>query len=321
MKDGATLEFTAEGTYTEAITLTGEGYNRQGALSLANVTSLRGGADQVRVNNVILAGNTTINTSTKRLDFDGTLSAAGFALTKIGSSQVTYEGGGTTNLGDLYVKQGDFTFGGGANALGNASNTIYINSNATLRFYNVAAVSKGITLRGGNWIRDGSSNATTFRVAGGGLRIEAGASALTHTATSQVIHLDVINRAVGATLNITNTSSPVVAFTTSTLNTNGIIGGYATWGGNTWAVSGASGTDITISGLSSFQTNSFTVAANNVDITSSQGPAANFTINSLRFNTAAGVTLTLQGSNVISSGGILVTSTVAGNATRITGGT
>ncbi|WP_009962450.1 beta strand repeat-containing protein [Verrucomicrobium spinosum] len=321
VKDGATLEFTAEGTYTEAITLTGEGYNRQGALSLANVTSLRGGADQVRVNNVILAGNTTINTSTKRLDFDGTLSAAGFALTKIGSSQVTYEGGGTTNLGDLYVKQGDFTFGGGANALGNASNTIYINSNATLRFYNVAAVSKGITLRGGNWIRDGSSNATTFRVAGGGLRIEAGASALTHTATSQVIHLDVINRAVGATLNITNTSSPVVAFTTSTLNTNGIIGGYATWGGNTWAVSGASGTDITISGLSSFQTNSFTVAANNVDITSSQGPAANFTINSLRFNTAAGVTLTLQGSNVISSGGILVTSTVAGNATRITGGT
>lgn len=320
VKSGATIEFAAEGMYYEFISIEGEGLNRQGALTLANVPALRGGADQVRVMNLVLTGDATINNASKRLDLDGSLQGNGHALTKIGSSQVTYEGGQTTNLGDIFVKQGDFTFGGGTGALGDSTKTVYVNSGATLRFYNVASPSKSITLRGGTWVRDGSSNTNVFRVTNG-LKLEAGASAIAHQNTNQVIHLETIQRSAGATLNVTNSSAAPI--TTDSLNSNGIIGGYLTWGGNTWAVSGDSGSDITISGLASgsYQVNNFGSASNNVDLTSSQSPAADFTVNTLRFNAAAAVTLTLQGVNTVSSGGILITSAVAGNASKITGGT
>ncbi|WP_038159950.1 autotransporter-associated beta strand repeat-containing protein [Verrucomicrobium sp. BvORR106] len=323
VKSGATIEFAAEGVYNEFISIEGEGVNRQGALALANVATLRGGADQVRVMNLVLTGDATINNASKRLDLDGSLQGNGHALTKIGSSQVTYEGGQTTNLGDIFVKQGDFTFGGGTGALGDSTKTVYVNSGATFRFYNVSSPSKNITLRGGTWVRDGSGNQVTpnvFRVTNG-LKLEAGASAIAHQNTNQVIHLETIQRSAGATLNITNSSAAPI--TTDSLNSNGIIGGYLTWGGNTWAVSGESGSDITISGLASgsYQVNNFGSASNNVDVTSSQSPAAGFTVNTLRFNAAAAVTLTLQGTNTVSSGGILITSAVAGNASKITGGT
>ena len=54
-------------------------------------------------------------------------------------------------------------------------------------------------------------------------------------------------------------------------------------------------------------------------MTTSDTPAA-FTTNSLRFNSSAGA-LALTGTNVITSGGVLVTPNVGSNVTTISGGT
>jgi autotransporter-associated beta strand protein len=118
--------------------------------------------------------------------------------------------------------------------------------------------------------------------------------------------------------------------TTKTANSNGIIGGYATVDGSTWAVSAGTGAAAgPISGLpaSSYTTTATagTTASNysnaNIDVTTSVTPTAAIAPNSLRFNTAAVSTLTLTGANTISSGGILVTANVGNNLTTITGGT
>jgi len=324
VSSGATLEIIGEGQYDETISMGGEGVSRLGALVLADVPTLRGGADQVRVMNLTLTGNTTINTNNKRLDLDSVLNANGFAITKIGSAQTTYEGGQTTNLGNLFVKQGDFTFGGGAGALGNSASTIYVNSGATMQFFNVGALGKAITLRGGQWTRGGSLTnlpyGNEFTVTGG-LKLEAGNSQLTHSATSQVVHLGTLRRDKGATFNViysaTTNSSP---FTTSTTNTNGIIGGYMTYGGTTWASSGDSGTNIAITGLSAYETSAASTdwtAMENVSLGVNASGVDTRTINSLRLTAASTVTIGTGNTLTLGTGGLLVTGT---GATTITGG-
>lgn len=103
-------------------------------------------------------------------------------------------------------------------------------------------------------------------------------------------------------------------------NTNGILGnfingfnGKVVIGGTNWGAK--SGTDLVA--YNSYSVNTF-AAGQNSDITSNQSPAA-FTTNSLRFNTP-NTTLTLTGTNTISSGGILNTPNVGATTTLITGG-
>lgn len=105
--------------------------------------------------------------------------------------------------------------------------------------------------------------------------------------------------------------------TTTDLNTNSILGGYATFGaagitahqGTTWAV--ANGGATAISGLVTYTAStgaSNFVAAANYDAVindTETGP-----VNTLRFNTFAPITLTLSGASTLTSGGILVTPSV-----------
>ena len=55
-------------------------------------------------------------------------------------------------------------------------------------------------------------------------------------------------------------------------------------------------------------------------MTVSSAPGASSTTKDLRFNNAGAFTVTLSGTNIINTGGILVGSTVAGNVSTITGG-
>lgn len=106
---------------------------------------------------------------------------------------------------------------------------------------------------------------------------------------------------------------------TSTANTNGILGGWATFGDSSWAVAnGASA----ITGLADASYVSDTwAAANNTDVTLlGADPAAASTTNTLRFNALGAKTLTLSGINTITTGGIMVTSAVGANLTTIAGG-
>ena len=196
--------------------------------------------------------------------------------------------------------------------------------------------SGGTTANGGVLQLTGSLNPVTSLTVGGGafsyantasnatqtvnnLTVNAGASAVNSTVSSGTLNLGAIARNVGGTVDFTTTGT----VTTTTANsTNGILGGYATSGGTTWAVSGSSGTSA-ITGLAAGSYVSDTWASgNNTTVTAGSNAADNnATTNSLRFNSSAADTVTLSGANVISSGGILVTSNVGSNLSTISGGT
>ena len=123
----------------------------------------------------------------------------------------------------------------------------------------------------------------------------------------------------GGLLNIANLPAGGTLTTTSS-NTNGILGGYLTVNDTNWAA--ASGG--TIGALAIYATNNYTAAGNNVDVTNgSLGPTGSATtVNSLRFNTPSAGNLALGGSSLLTlaSGGILVTPNVGNNSLGISGG-
>lgn len=339
---GATLDLSAGGTNAfqdERVSLAGHGVGFLGAVMKNSGLS----GDNFRLNQVTLTNHTTINMNV-RYDFDSVFQANGFSVTKIGSDQLPFEGGtNTQNIGNVYIKQGAVNFSSssdmGYSNSATFGNTVYANSGTGLLFWTKNTDEKRITLNGGYMQRNGSVYTQSLNqtvTVTGGLELNAGNSDIRHGQTSLVFALGSINRHVGATLNVANTSAlvpdgatptgnPVLATTTSA-NENDIIGGYLTYGGNTWAVnSGATlvnGTANVIVGLAEAQyaTNVFSSASSNVNVTSSVSALSDFTVNSLRFHNSGAKTLTLSGTNTVASGGILVTPGVGAFTTEITGG-
>ena len=147
--------------------------------------------------------------------------------------------------------------------------------------------------------------------------LNAGAPMLTAT-TGNTLDLAVLTRNVGGTIDI----NTVGTIKTKTANTaTSILGGWATAAGVDWAVSAGDGTTSgAISALGSYTDDTWAVG-NNTTVTASSSPSSGSTTNSVRFNAAGAYTLTLAGINTITSGGILVTSNVGNNLSKITGGT
>jgi autotransporter-associated beta strand protein len=127
------------------------------------------------------------------------------------------------------------------------------------------------------------------------------------------------------------TPANIAHISTSTLNCNptglkqSILGGYATFGGNTWAVSNNTAGTWNIYGLGSYST-TFT-ANQDVDApvnTSTINPSGSgLTINSLRFNKSTNPsTVSISSGKIltVATGGILETSTVGTRAVTISGG-
>jgi autotransporter-associated beta strand protein len=112
------------------------------------------------------------------------------------------------------------------------------------------------------------------------------------------------------------------AFTTTSGNVNGIMGGYLTVNGWTdWAANDGAGNVVPFSSVSSYNTDKYSQPTNNVDVTVlSKAPSSSVTINSLRFNTTPAGTLALGGTVTVTSGGILVTPTLGTAAVTISGG-
>ena len=132
-----------------------------------------------------------------------------------------------------------------------------------------------------------------------------------------------INRSVGGTLDysIGGTSTGGKTITTTTINANGILGGWATWAGSGWAVGSPSGSATAVSAYSAYtiSTDPTTWApTNNVSLSGSTSPDVGdgTNINSLRLTAAS--TVTLDGTLTLTSGGLLVSGT---DPTVITGGT
>ena len=136
-----------------------------------------------------------------------------------------------------------------------------------------------------------------------------GASTLTITSGT-------IGRSVGGTLDFTPPVSGSISFTSTPTLTGGIIGGWATVTGTDWAtVSGGN-----VVALPSYTSDTW-AGGNNTTVTVNDTPASGSTTNSLRFaSTTTGDLVTLSGTNVITTGGILVSSAFTAAGT-IAGGT
>ena len=132
-----------------------------------------------------------------------------------------------------------------------------------------------------------------------------------------------INRNVGGTVDYSTggTSTGGKTITTTTVNVNGILGGWATWAGSGWAVGSPSGSATAVSAYSAYTISADPTTwapANNVSLSGSTSPdvADGANINSLRLTAAS--TVTLDGTLTLTSGGLFVSGT---DPTVITGGT
>ena len=124
----------------------------------------------------------------------------------------------------------------------------------------------------------------------------------------------------GGTADFSGTGT-INTLTANTGTSTSILGGWATFGnGANWAASAGTGTAAgNITALASYTANTW-AAGNNTDMTTA-GTVTNLATNSVRFNTATPVTVTVSGTDTINTGGILVTPTATAAATIFTGGT
>ena len=239
--------------------------------------------------------------------FTGNLTLVGAALNVRNTNSYT---GTTTVTGGSALKI-DFSQGAASTSnLINASSPLVLADNSTLTVTGSA----------------GLNNSQAF----GGLTLNPGAAAAAATIGTGgkvLVNLGGITRNAGGTLNLTQPSGTISGtngFVTASANdTYGLISGL-TVGGSDWATN--TGTNIVALAAGSY-TASHNVAtwAANQNITNTAAYTgtldSDLTIGSLRFNKAAASTVNLGGSTLTAADGILVTTTVAGYASAITGGT
>lgn len=250
-----------------------------------------------------------------------------------GTANLTFDGGSFTNAVATGNGVSRVVFSlGGANTF---SGSTTVTGGAALRLdYAVNTGSKlddasALIFAGGSLSLNGNTGANILEVVGS-TTIASGANSIYNGpngsgGTFNKVQLGAITRSTGAnssgTFDISNTAG--VASTT-TASTNGIIGGWATVGGNSWAVGSADGvthTNITNTSGLTRSNSGLWGATENVNATNAAGSTesniGNKTVNALRVANA-NVTLNFAGSSTlqITSGGIIAANT----GQSITGG-
>lgn len=330
---GGTVVLAGTGIYTGATTVT----SGSGTLDIAS---------QFAVQNSTLTPGTATDVT-----FDSSVTNNAFTVSSLANQNLTLNNtagaGINLTIGNVYINAGT-TYSGVLSGSGGLTQNGYRN---TLTLTGSNTYSGTTTVSGGTLNLGGAGAAGSIGVGGfggplvlggidnggilaytqtgtvsqsfNGTTIAPGMDAITESTATQTLNLGAITGTPGGTVDI---SSVGTVTTTNTTNVNGILGGYATYGGRvTWAVApSVSGSAITGLAASSYTTTTAagTTPSNytnqNIDVTSSVAPTGGITPNSLRFNQAGNYTLTLTGLNTVVSGGILVTSTSTGGT--ISGG-
>ena len=193
---------------------------------------------------------------------------------------------------------------------------------ATSPASNVLSASSPLVLNGGTLAIQGKS-ATLNSQTVAGLTLNAGPAssiAVTSGGTASLV-LGAIARNAGAVVDFTLPASGSITTTTSNAGFTGgsatILGGYATVGGASWAVSGTGGAPYAVTALATSAYSGTFAAAANVDTAGASAPGT-MTINSLRFSSGSASVAT-AGNLTIASGGILETAGVGANSVTISG--
>jgi autotransporter-associated beta strand protein len=267
-------------------------------------------------------GNVTLGANTLTLGLDNSIATYAGAIS--GTAGITKIGTGTQTLTGTNIYIGVTRVNAGTLALDfSASSAPVTNIIAATSVLNLAGGTLGLTGKAST--TNSQTFASTTLVAGSASGISLTADV---TANPLLLNLGAITRGAGTTLDLSLPSGSQTATNgvrTTTANTrNGVFItasdiAYATIGGATWAgLSSGNLVDFTSAGGSYSTGVASYVTTNNVDVVDGDAPGTNFTVNTLRFNGGTKA-LTLSGpTNVVSTGGILVT---AGTTATITGGT
>jgi len=252
----------------------------------------------------------------------------------LGSSVWTITGGGTLNvefLSDLLTASSSSP---GAGLVVTNGSTLYLfpeynSANTYVPEFNFLGQNTALTLAGGNIsvgeAKDIGANVQIFS----SLTLEPGDSsfeiAARNSSSGMSVGFFAANRDGGsmgdfgaiAQSGLDNFGSQANGYTLP----GTVVPGWATYAANDWAL--PHGTNSFVLANATYVVDSWAAATNNTTVTISSAPAANATINSLRFNsnTVASPTLTLSGANIIASGGILLGSTFGSQVATLNGGT
>ena len=290
-----------------------------GNLLIYNASTLKSATSVTLANAATLYGNFTIS-GTNDLTLSGNINLNN------GSRTVTVSNTGQTRFGGVVSNGGLYKAGSGTLSLGGLNTYTGITqvSGGTLNLdfadqtddsSNIISSSSLLQLQGSTLQISGKSSGTSTQ-SFNNTQITSGASTvnvISNGGTATNLNLGNLSRSAPGTVDFTPPAAGSI--TTTTNDTNGIIGGWATIDYADWA--SANGSDQIVAAT---YTDDTWGSANNTNVTMSDTIATASTTNSLRFGSTGAQTLTLDGTNIISSGGIMVTAGVGDNASTITGG-
>lgn len=339
---GGTLSISAEGQLGQA----------PGAATAGHLV-IDGGALRITANTTLNAnrgialgsssgGGGTLDTGGVTLNYNGILTNNGGtnSLTKTGLGTLvlggvsTYTGATTVNQGTLRL---DFTqLAGTSSNIINSSSALVMGGLSTV-LGNANAAQTG-SMQPGATLNVTSKSASNSSQAFSSLTLNAGYSTLSTTQTSSgnvLLALGAITRNQGGVVNfsLAGTLSAANAITTTTVNANGILGGWAVYGnGAGYAANDGGNNIIAYGGYTDIAASGAAIAdnaASNVRINSGtagtitlSGTPMTVNINTLQQNTNVATTLSLAAGDILrvgTSGGIMVTSAAGTTGSLVIG--